>query len=79
MPKLSIINTAMVTLYLLVSPTLTALVYEHVIDSGLALIIAGGVTSVGASFHLGQAAVALSSASVTMPSPIAAPATVPVA
>lgn len=39
--------------YLASAPVLTALTYEHVIDNGLALIIAGGVTTLGAGLNLG--------------------------
>lgn len=55
--SLNVLNKAAITIYLAASPTLTGLVYEKVIDSGLALIIAGGITSIGVAWHLGQGAV----------------------
>lgn len=39
--------------YLISGTVLTALTYEHVIDNGLALIIAGGITALGAGLNLG--------------------------
>lgn len=53
--KSTTLTQILIAFYLAVGPTLTALVYEHVIDAGLATIIASGITTAGGAFHLGQA------------------------
>jgi hypothetical protein len=45
------------TVYLISGTVLTALTYEHVIDNGLALIIAGGLSTLGLGLNLGPVTV----------------------
>lgn len=67
MTKLSLFNRIAVAIYLASPTVLTSLVDQHVLAQATAVTIAAGVTAVGAAFHLGQAAVNVSTPTPPLP------------